>query len=364
MPTTYDEMDEPTLFDRMRGGFRHLLVFIGLSRPVNEDGTRGKRHTRRLLGIIGAIVGLWLLSTMFAVVPAGSAGVPVTLGHAGGGLGQGFHITWPLTTVRNISTRTTAYTMSATGAPGDQGSQDDSVSVLGADGGSGTVDSTVLLRIEPDQATNVYVHIGADYLTTVVRPSARACIRAVFTDVRMVEAATTGWQGIEDAVTDCMKDKLDGRGITLEDFQLREVRLEKSLQQAIIEKTSAEQRVARQRFEQTIAEIEAQITRVNAKATADSQQILACGGTASKEVDEQGEERTVVVPNLIDDCSQAQLTPAYLQWSYIQALQSLVDSPNNSTVILPFDQNLTPLLDLGGSNPVTPPESAPAEAGG
>jgi regulator of protease activity HflC (stomatin/prohibitin superfamily) len=358
--TKKDESAEPPLLPRTRRWVREVLVFVGIMRPRHNDGTLGKRHTGRAFGIIGAVAGIWLLSTMVAVVPAGSEGVPVTLGHAGSGLGQGFHVTMPLTNVKNISTRTTAYTMAATTSMGDVSNKDDSVAVLGADGATGTIDSTVLLRVEPDQATNVYVHIGADYLTTLVRPSARACIRSVFTDIRMVEAATTGWQSIEDAVTACMEEKLEGRGIVLEDFQLREVRLEDSLQQAVIDKTAAEQRVERERFERSIAEIKAEITRVDAKATADSQQILACGGSASEADDQLGESRTVVVPNAVEECSQAQLTPAYLQWSYIQALQALVDSPNNSTIILPFDENLTPLLDLNNTNPLSPADTAPS----
>jgi prohibitin 1 len=354
-----DDYDEEEYYHPVRLLLRRFLVAVGIRRPVNDDGTPGKRHLGRLVAIIAIPVGLWLLSTMVAVVPAGSEGVPVTLGHAGGALGQGVHVTWPLTTVKNISTRTTAYTMAATTAPGDRGGADDSVAVLGADGASGRIDSTVLLRVESDQATDVYVNIGADYITTLIRPSARACIRSVFTEVTMVEAATTGWQPIEDDVTECMQGKLEDRGIVLEDFQLREVRLEDTLQKAVTEKTAAEQRVERQRFERSIAEIEAEITRVDAKATADSQQILACGGEATQAEDDRGTSRTVVEPNAVEACSQAQLTPAYLQWSYIQALQSLVDSPNNSTVILPFDENLTPLLDLSGTNPLSPADTEP-----
>jgi hypothetical protein len=68
-----------------------------------------------------------------------------------------------------------------------------------------------------------------------------------------------------------------------------------------------------------------------------------------------------VVPNPIDRCSQAQLTPAYLQFTYIQALKALVNSPNNSTIILPFDQALTPLINVpagGSSNVVAPPDAS------
>ena len=68
-----------------------------------------------------------------------------------------------------------------------------------------------------------------------------------------------------------------------------------------------------------------------------------------------GQSLSTVVPNPLTRCSQSQLTPQYLQFTYIQALKSIVTSPNTSTVILPFDQNLTPLLNVnpGGAAKVT-----------
>lgn len=361
----------PTIGERVRGVAKGLLVAVGLRRARRADGSLAPRRTRRLLGILSAAFTFWLLGSVIAVVPAGSVGVPVTLGHAGTGLDQGIHLTWPFTEVKPISIRTTAYTMAATSGEGDRGSQDDSVQVLGADGASGTVDSTVLFRVEENRASQVYVTLGQDFIRTLIRPSARSCIRSVFTELAMVDAATTGWQDIEDEVTRCMGDKLDGRGILLEDFQLREVRLEDTLQRAVTAKTAAEQNAERQRFELAIAEAKAEITRVDAKATADSQQILACGGVETEALDPRGNTYIEVVPNPVEDCSQAQLTPQYLQWTYIQALQGLVDSPNNSTIILPFDQNLTPLLNIGGdtappasvdtSVDSTPPATTPAD---
>jgi hypothetical protein len=40
----------------------------------------------------------------------------------------------------------------------------------------------------------------------------------------------------------------------------------------------------------------------------------------------------------------AQFTPEFLQYTYIQALKALVASPNNSTLVLPFSSNLTPQI--------------------
>ena len=164
--------------------------------PGMRTGNLGRRRWTRLVVTIGGVVALWLVSTMITIVPAGSVGVPVTLGHAGSPLGQGFHITPPLTSLKTMSARTTAYTMVA--AFGEGKKSDDSVEVLGSDGASGSVDSTVLFRLEADQATNVYNELGLDYVTTLIRPSARTCIRSVFTDFTMVDAATTAWHSLEE----------------------------------------------------------------------------------------------------------------------------------------------------------------------
>lgn len=40
------------------------------------------------------------------------------------------------------------------------------------------------------------------------------------------------------------------------------------------------------------------------------------------------------------------LTPSYLQWYYIKALESLAHSTNTTFVIVPYDQKLIPMLDL------------------
>lgn len=40
------------------------------------------------------------------------------------------------------------------------------------------------------------------------------------------------------------------------------------------------------------------------------------------------------------------LTREYLQRYYIETLKSLINSPNHSTIILPFDQKLVPMLQI------------------
>ena len=40
------------------------------------------------------------------------------------------------------------------------------------------------------------------------------------------------------------------------------------------------------------------------------------------------------------------ISNSYLQWKYIETLKELVNSPNNSFVIAPYDQKLTPMLNF------------------
>lgn len=263
-------------------------------------------------------------------------------------MGSGVQITMPLTIVHSVSVRTQNYTMSSVKGEGARGAVDDSVPVLGADGGSAQVNATVLFRVNPDRATQLYRQIGADYTSKIVRPSARTCIRLEFTKADMVDAATTSWNDIEANVTKCMKAKIEPAGLVLQDFQLREIALSKQLQTAVNAKVASQQNSQRQKFELTTAQQAADIARVNALATADSQAILACGGHIET-VERNGKQVAAVVPNPITACSQAQLTPEFLQYTYIQTLAKLVNAPNNTTIILPFDQKLTPLINVGGT---------------
>jgi prohibitin 1 len=136
------------------------------------------------------------------------------------------------------------------------------------------------------------------------------------------------------------------RAITvIQDFQLREVSLGAQVQSAVDSKVAAQQKAEQQKFELATARQVADVSRIQALATADAQQILACGGEAATAT-RNGQRFRTVTPNPITKCSQAQLTPEYLQFTYIQALAQLVNAPGSSTIVLPFDQNLTPLVNV------------------
>ncbi len=333
------------------GAFNRMTASVGLTRPRYADGSRGPRKTKRLGAIAGTIAVVALLISMGHVVSAGTVAVPETLGSAGAPLDEGFHLTapWPLTTVSTMSIRTQNYTMTAADVPGT----DDPVVVLGKDGASGAVDATLLYRLEADRATDVYREVGTDFSTKLVQPTARACIRSVFADYDMVSAATVALSEVSEGISTCIADGIEPVGILMEDFQLRDVTLGKDVQSAIDAKVSAQQRAESQQFEVATAQRQADIALINAGARADAAEILACGGTVQT-VERDGKTVDVVVPNPPGECNAPQLTPEMLQYDYIQALREIIKSPNSSTIVVPEGQDLSPVLGLGDTAPVTP----------
>ena len=198
------------LRERITAGIIGSLVAIGVLRPRNPSGELGPRSWKGLGAFLGSIFAIVFVWTSVHVVQPGNVAVPVTFGHAGKPLRAGFHITLPFTTAYSVNTRTQNYTMTSNPGEGQKGNTDDSVAVLGRDGGSASVNATVLYRVDPSQATAVFQKLGTNYATAIVRPSARSCVRLVFTRYAVVDAATTDWGPVENDVAQCMKAKLLG----------------------------------------------------------------------------------------------------------------------------------------------------------
>jgi regulator of protease activity HflC (stomatin/prohibitin superfamily) len=330
------------LRERIGAGIIGSLVAIGFMRPRNANGELGPRHWKGLAAFIGVIIAVIIVWTSLHVVQPGNVAVPVTFGHAGQPLDPGIHITLPFTNANSMSTRTQNYTMSSTATDGPKGSVDSAVSVLGKDGGSATVNATLLYRLDRSKATDVYRNLGRNYGPSLVRPTARGCVRSAFTQYIITAGASTASGSIQDNIAGCIKDKLESVGLQLQAFQLRSVTLGANVQAAVDAKLQAQQKLQQQTFEQATAQKQAEITRIQAR-------IVQCGGhIATTKVG--NDEFQTIVPNAPDNCTATGLTQAYLQYAYIQALNNIATSGTKATLILP--NGLSPVLTVptGGSS--------------
>ena len=174
--------------------------------------------------------------------------------------------------------------MTSTPGEGQKGNTDDSVPVLGKDGGAASVNATVLYRVDPTKATTLFRTLGTNY-ADLVRPAVGAQLHPQSSSrgYDMVAAATTDWNERRDRrVVVHEAASSSPRACVLQDFQLREVHAElRRWQRRSNAKVAAQQVEEQQEFELATAQQQADITRIQALATADSQQILACGGSAA-----------------------------------------------------------------------------------
>jgi len=342
------------LWGRISSAIVGGLVAIGVLRPRTANGELGPRHWKGLFAFIATIFVVIIVWTSLHVVPPGNVAVPVTFGHSGEPLGPGIHITLPFTRTYSMSTRTQNYTMSSSASDGPSGSVDGAVPVLGNDGGAATVNATLLYRLDRTKASDVYRNIGRNYSSAIVRPTARACIRAAFTKNGIVADASTASGAIEDNVAACIKEKLESVGLQLQAFQLRSVALGTNVQQAVDAKVQAQQKLFQQAFDEATSLKQADILRIQAQATSDQERIVQCGvhlGTVTV----GGKSVQTIVPNAPDQCNGMGLTNAYLEYAYIQAINNLATS-GKATVIVGSNGSLQPVLPVpnGSTSTSTP----------
>lgn len=321
-----------------------LLLAVGMFIFGGKSVEEGYPSARPW-GLVPLIIGLILIGVASVrTVSPGDVAIPVTFGSTGDPLPAGMHVVAPWTSLDGISVRTTEYTMSASKDEGNK-TGDDSVKVKGADGATGKVDATVLYKVSTPEASRIYKELGAGFEEKLIRPTIRTCMHEGYAGVNMIDAATTKRGTVETAVSDCIRKTIESRGFVLESTQLRKITLDESVQRSIDAKVAAQQAAEQKVFELQAASQEAEKQRISAKGLADAEQIIKCGATTTTQTNDKGETVNVAVPKDGASCEN-NLTPGYLQYQYIQSLKSLVDSPNNSTIILPFDQKLTPLLNL------------------
>ena len=313
------------------------VAFVMFVMPKNK--TNGL--PLRSLSFIPAVLGFFALgSAAFTVVSPGEVGVPVTLGSVGDPLEPGIHFVAPWTKISTLSTKTQSYTMSHVGNEGNtQGN--DSVIVQSKDNATVTIDSTVLYHVSVSSARDIIKKYGVDYQDKIVRPEIRADIRDSATAFEATELGTSGRRAFEDNAKVSIETGFNKYGLVLEALKIRDIGLPQAVIDSVNTKIKSAQDLLNLNIQLQQAQVNADIQRTGAKATADAQQIVACGAHF-----ETVNGKPLVVPNSKDKCDQTQLTPQYLQFIYIQTLQKIAESKSNSTIVIPFDQKLTPLLNI------------------
>ncbi len=274
-----------------------------------------KATVTTVIAAIAIIVVVIVLLAAITVVPAGHVGVVVLFGKVRATeLQPGMHIINPLANVVKMETRLMEYTMSVSTGEGAQRS-DDAIDALTSEGLKVRLDLTAWYRLNPQDAANVYSDIGTNFDKKIIRPTLRTAIRDIVVKYTANSIYSEKRDSVVLEINNRAKELMGDRGITLDRILLRNVILPQKIADAIDAKLAADQDAQRMEFVLEKERMEKERKIVEAEGIREANRIIAQG-----------------------------LTSSYIQWYRIEMLKQLVNSPNNTIVILPEDMQTSPLM--------------------
>ena len=252
-----------------------------------------------LVGLVLVVILLWM---SVAYVPAGHVGVLTIFGRVTGQvLSEGTHLVNPFTVNTTMSVRTQEVKETA--------------SVPSNEGLIMTLDTSLLFRLDPKKAPDMYRTVGPLYMDVVVDPNLRSAIR----EATASHTANTLYSGEREAVAKeivlNLQDKLKDRGVIIESILLRDIQLPQALKTSIESKQQAEQESLAMSFRLQKEKQEADRKRIEAQGIRDFQQTVAQGISAQ-----------------------------LLEWKGIEATETLAKSPNTKIVVIGGAKSGLPLI--------------------
>ena len=171
----------------------------------------------------------------FRTIDTGHVGVTTLFGRlTGEQLSEGLHVVNPLKRVEEMSIRTLEIKEHAD-VPSSEGL------IIG-------LETSLLYRLEPERAAEVYQKIGPRYQEIVVIPNLRSVMRAVTAAHTANALYSEGREQVAQQMLEQLKKILDARGVTVENVLLRDIRLPDTLRTAIESKQQADQQSQQMQF--------------------------------------------------------------------------------------------------------------------
>lgn len=230
------------------------------SSKQNENKKSGK-------SIIVTIIGILLLTIIISgirIIDDGQIGVKKTLGHISNDeVGTGVTIIVPGFQSLEVYDVKTQEIKEAATVPSSEGL------II-------TLDASILYHLDSSNVAELRKTVNQNFKETLIIPYIRNEIRDT---VAGYEAKTiysqSGRKEVASIVKNNLVDKLQERGIIIEDVLLRDITLPDKVTQAIEIKLEKEQEAQRKEFELTAAKKDAEIEVERAKGVAKANQIIS-----------------------------------------------------------------------------------------
>jgi regulator of protease activity HflC (stomatin/prohibitin superfamily) len=263
----------------------------------------GRRIARVV--VVAIVLIVLLIGNPITVIPAGHVGVKDLFGRVSSNvLSPGVRIVLPFTRVIKMSIKTQEVKETAE-VPSKEGLIMD-------------LEGSLLFRLDPEKADDIYRTIGKNYQEIAVAPQIRSAIREITAAYEAKVLYSAERERISRETLELFKKLAGDRGIVAEAVLLRKIGLPDVVANAIQEKLRREQESEQMKFVLQKELQEAERKRIEAQGIADFQRIVAAG-----------------------------ISPALLEWKGIEATEKLAMSQNSKVVVIGSGKNGLPII-LGG----------------
>jgi regulator of protease activity HflC (stomatin/prohibitin superfamily) len=276
------------------------LAFFGLIAVVALRSSRGKKikgAVTILLVILAAALVLATVRAGIVFIQPEERGVVISAiqptGYRLQPLQPGLRWIIPFfesVVVYPISRQT--YTMSI--APSEGAIQgDDSIAARTSDGQEIFVDASVIYSIDPEKVVQVHIDWQKRYDQELVRPLARGIIRDVVSQYKVEEVVTSKRVEMISQISTDMNQKLEGNGLSLVDFILRNITFSPEYAASVEQKQVAEQLAQQAAFVVLQRKQEAEQARQVAQGQADAVVINAQGAADARVLQAKAEAQAL-----------------------------------------------------------------------
>ena len=269
-----------------------------------ETSPRSLRLIALISGLVVALLISW--SSITYTIPSGYAGLIFRTFNGGinpaeAPIGQGFNFKAPWDRIVVYEVR--------------QKEVQQKLDVLSSNLLKIQLDMTVFHEPKRENLGALEIERGRGYEEAVIIPSMRSVSREVFAKYLPEEIKTSQREEIQLEIERLLREKLASNFIQLNDVLIRNIRLPKTLEEAIERKLQQEQESLEYEFRLEKETKEAQRKRIEAEGIRDFQDIVSEG-----------------------------ISDELLRWKGIEATQNLAESPNTKVVVVGGGEDGLPII--------------------
>ena len=278
-----------------------IVAIGGILASINMKRT-GRKQEASVLLLVGVVAAGVAIFNLFTVIPAGTVGVVDFLGNVSDNtLKSGVNIVNPIAKIEKFSIKTQEIK--------------EVMSVPSKEGLSVQLEISLMYKLTPDKANEVYKKIGSNYKDIILIPQFRSVVRGVTARYEAKALYTASREKLAGEIIADLNGLVGPRGITIEEAPLREIVWPPGLTKSIEEKLQAEQESQRMEFVLRKETQEAERKRIEAKGIKDFQTIVSEG-----------------------------INDQLLRWKGIEATEKLAGSQNSKIVVIGAGKDGLPLI--------------------